>query len=214
MTCDSGGGRLIWRPLPVHPDGKEHGMIIENQPLDRIKPGDRAELKRLCTADDLLVFAVATGNHNPMHLPDTDADGDGKSDSSAPGIFLAAMISAVLGNLLPGPGTMYRHQTLDFRGHARAGDELVARVVVVEVADDGLVRLSTEVQRLPVLQLAGRTGVAEAPEPRRLRAAQIKREVGFERRVREAGLRGRDQPVGVGLRAPFRRCSNTPDSCV
>ena len=150
-------------------------MIIENQPLDRLKPGDKAEMKRLCTADDLLVFAVATGNHNPMHLPDTDSDGDGKSDSSAPGIFLAAMISAVLGNLLPGPGTLYRHQTLDFRGHARAGDELLARVVVVEVAPDGLVRLSTEVLRLPdgAVLLAGEALVVAPRKPIRFDDADL-----------------------------------------
>lgn len=150
-------------------------MIIENQVLDRLKAGDTAEMKRLCTADDLLVFAVATGNHNPMHLPDTDLDGDGKSDSSAPGIFLAAMVSAVLGNLLPGPGTLYRHQTLDFRGHARAGDELLARVEVVEVASDGLVRLSTEVQRLAdgAVLLAGEALVVAPRKPMRFDDADL-----------------------------------------
>lgn len=123
-------------------------MIIQNRPLGRLKPGDTAELKRLCTAEDLLVFAAATGNHNPMHLPDTDVDGDGRPEAIASGIFLAAMISAVLGNLLPGPGTLYRSQRLEFHGHARAGEELVARVTVQDVAADGLVRLETQVARL------------------------------------------------------------------
>ncbi len=124
-------------------------MIIENRPLDRLKPGDSAELKRLCTGDDLLVFAAATGNHNPMHLPDFDVDGDGKPDTTASGIFLAAMISAVLGNLLPGPGTLYKSQELKFHGPARAGDELLARVEVKKIAKDGMVTLLTEVCRLP-----------------------------------------------------------------
>ena len=141
-------------------------MIIENRPLDRLKAGDRAELRRLCTADDLLIFAVATGNHNPMHLPDTDGDGDGKPDGSAPGIFLAAMISAVLGNLLPGPGTMYHKQTVEFLGLARAGDELLARVEVLEVAATGLVRLRTEVLRLPSGEVI-LTGEAQVKAPQK-----------------------------------------------
>ena len=46
--------------------GKPH-MIIENRPFDQLQPGDTAELRRLVTGDDLLVFANASGNHNPMH---------------------------------------------------------------------------------------------------------------------------------------------------
>jgi phosphotransacetylase/acyl dehydratase len=122
-------------------------MIIQNRPLGHLKPGDTAELTRLCTANDLLVFAAATGNHNPMHLPDTDVDGDGHPEAIASGIFLAAMISAVLGNLLPGPGTLYRSQQLTFHGTARAGDTLVARVRVTDVHPDGQVQLATEVLR-------------------------------------------------------------------
>ena len=141
-------------------------MIIENRPLDRLKVGDKAELRRLCTADDLLIFAVATGNHNPMHLPDIDGDGDGKPDGLAPGIFLAAMISAVLGNLLPGPGTMHHKQSVEFLGLARAGDELLARVEVLEVAATGLVRLRTEVFRLPSGE-AILTGEAQVKAPQK-----------------------------------------------
>ena len=141
-------------------------MIFENRPLDQLKPGDHAELKRLVTADDLLVFAVATGNHNPMHLPDTDGDGDGKPDGTAPGIFLAAMISAVLGNLLPGPGTLYHKQSVEFLGHARAGDELLATVQVLEIAATGLVRLKTEVLLLPGRKVI-LTGEAQVKAPQK-----------------------------------------------
>ena len=45
-------------------------MIIKNCPFDTLKIGQTAEVRRLCTADDLFVFAAATGNHNPMYLPD------------------------------------------------------------------------------------------------------------------------------------------------
>ena len=79
-------------------------MLIENRPFDTLKIGDSAELTRACTAEALLIFASATGNHNPVHLP--DEDGDGRPE-------------AVLGNLLPGPGTLYRSQTLTFHRSAR-----------------------------------------------------------------------------------------------
>ena len=61
-------------------------MIIENRPFDRLNPGDTAEIRRLCTEQDLLVFAIATGNHNPMHLPDADFNGDGEPEAIASSI--------------------------------------------------------------------------------------------------------------------------------
>lgn len=123
-------------------------MIIKNFPFDTLHIGQVAEIRRLCSTDDLFVFAAATGNHNPMHLPDQDVNGDGAPDTTASGIFLAAMISAVLGNHLPGPGTSYLSQSLTFHGHAFAGDELVARVTVTGLDAGGIVSLDTQVTRL------------------------------------------------------------------
>lgn len=121
-------------------------MLIENRPFNRLAVGDLAEFRRLCTEEDLWIFAAATGNHNPMHLPDADVNGDGEPEAIASGLFVASLISAVLGNVLPGPGTLYRSQNLVFHSHARAGETLVARVRVVEKMADGGVRLSTEVR--------------------------------------------------------------------
>ena len=137
-------------------------MLIENRPFDTLKIGDSAELTRACTGEALLVFAAATGNHNPMHLPDQDVDGDGRPEAIASGIFVAATVSAVLGNLLPGPGTLYRAQTLVFHRPARAGDELRARVTVTGLDADGTVTLATEVARVgdDALILSGEAKVA------------------------------------------------------
>ena len=128
--------------------GGRGGDVITNRPFDTLRPGDTAEMQRAVTEEALLVFASATGNHNPMHLPDRDVDGDGRPEDLASGIFVAAMISALLGNQLPGPGTLYRAQTLVFHRAARVGDELRARVTVTGLEPDGTVRLAAEVARL------------------------------------------------------------------
>ena len=120
-------------------------MRLVNRTFDEIAPGDVAELRRLITADDLYVFAVASGNTNPLHLQDSDLDGNGSTERVAPGMFVASLISAVLGTQLPGPGTLYRRQVLDFHARAHAGEEVVVRAEVLDKAD-GVVRLQTEVR--------------------------------------------------------------------
>ncbi len=139
----------------------ESNTMVENQIFDELEVGETAEWLHICTGDDLLIFANVSGNHNPMHLPDTDGDGDGTVDAVAPGMFVASLISAVLGNKLPGPGTLYRSQTLDFHERAHAGDELRARVTVIAKNADGTVDLDTTVNRTrdDALILSGRARV-------------------------------------------------------
>ena len=55
-------------------------MKLSCTPYEKLEIGQEASLKRLCTTDDFLVFAHASGNLNPMHLPDQDGDGDGLAD--------------------------------------------------------------------------------------------------------------------------------------
>jgi phosphate butyryltransferase len=62
-------------------------------------------------------------------------------------MWVGSLISAVLGNILPGPGTLYNTQNLRFLGRAHAGDELVARVTVVAKEPDRVVRLATRIER-------------------------------------------------------------------
>lgn len=143
-------------------------MRIENRPFRDLSLGDTAELARLITIDDLYVFATASGNHNPMHLPKEDGDGDGHPEAVAPGMFVASLISAVLGMKLPGPGTLYRTQSLTFHDRAHAGEELLTRVTVIGLEEDGTVTLATEVRRMcdDVLILEG---VAQVAAPREKR---------------------------------------------
>ncbi|MCU0828455.1 MAG: bifunctional enoyl-CoA hydratase/phosphate acetyltransferase [Tabrizicola sp.] len=137
-------------------------MHLVNRTFAEISVGDAAELRRLVTADDLYVFAVASGNVNPMHLMDTDMDGDGTVERVAPGMFVASLISAVLGTRLPGPGTLYRSQSLDFHARVCAGEEIVVRAEVLSKAD-GIVRLKTTVAHADGrLVLTGEASV-EAP---------------------------------------------------
>jgi phosphotransacetylase/acyl dehydratase len=131
---------------------------------DELRPGMTAEIRRLCHADDFYVFAHASGNLNPMHLPREDGDGDGAPEAVAPAMWLAALVSGVLGNLLPGPGTLYRSQEMRFIDRAVAGETVVASVTLTEKCEGHVARFSTRVDTEDGRALA--EGRAEVIVPR------------------------------------------------
>ena len=102
-----------------------------NRTFDEISVGDSAAIERTLTPNDLVLFAHASGNLNPLHLEGRQGEGD--SDVAvAPGMWVATLLSAVLGNRLPGPGTLYKAQAIEFLGRAHVGDTLTASVTVRE----------------------------------------------------------------------------------
>lgn len=117
--------------------------VMRNKPFSELEIGMSAEAHRLCVADDLYVFAHASGNFNPLHLPSEETDRDPELEPVAPGMWVAALISSVLGNDLPGPGTVYKSQSLRFVGRAYASDRLIAKVTLTEKGDNNEVTFST-----------------------------------------------------------------------
>ncbi|MFD1695489.1 bifunctional enoyl-CoA hydratase/phosphate acetyltransferase [Roseibium aestuarii] len=130
--------------------------MASNVTFDQIEVGATADLTRVCSTNDLVVFAHASGNRNPLHLPNSDFSGsdDGKPPV-APAMWVGALISSVLGNILPGPGTIYKAQTLTFHDRVRPGDCLTIQVKALEKRAGGVVRFRT------TAQLANGTLIAE-----------------------------------------------------
>ncbi|MGL5137274.1 MAG: bifunctional enoyl-CoA hydratase/phosphate acetyltransferase, partial [Beijerinckiaceae bacterium] len=106
-----------------------------NTTFDELQIGQTATIERSVTANDLYVFAHASGNTNPIHMPGVDIDGDGTVDTVAPSLWVGALVSSVLGTLLPGAGTLYRSQNFEFLGRARLGDRLSITVKCLEKKD-------------------------------------------------------------------------------
>ncbi|MFN4009227.1 MAG: bifunctional enoyl-CoA hydratase/phosphate acetyltransferase [Pannonibacter sp.] len=139
--------------------------MASNKTYDQITVGDSATVTRVCTANDLYIFAHASGNTNPLHLPNTDWTGDGRVDPPfAPSMWIGALVSAVLGNILPGPGTVYRTQSFTFRNRVILGDALTVTVSVLAKEADRLVRLSTTVIRADGTVIAEGTAEVTAPD--------------------------------------------------
>ena len=104
--------------------------VIRNRTFDDIRVGDRASIERTLTAADIHLFAAMSGDVNPRHVDSEIGASSRDQGVIAHGMWGAALISAVLGTRLPGAGTVYERQTLNFRAPIRAGDTLTTTVKV------------------------------------------------------------------------------------
>jgi phosphotransacetylase/acyl dehydratase len=110
----------------------ETAATLENRPFDDLRVGDTASLTRTLTRTDVKTFAVLSGDLNPTHVDDDFARQYGNGRLVAHSMWGGALISSVLGNELPGPGTQYVSQELRFVKPLNADDTITATVTVRE----------------------------------------------------------------------------------
>jgi phosphotransacetylase/acyl dehydratase len=106
---------------------------IENKTFDEIKVGQSAELIRTLTKNDIELFAIMSGDVNPAHVDEEFADGDFFHKIVVHGMWGGALISTVLGTELPGPGTIYIGQSLNFKKPIGIGDTVTVKLTVTEM---------------------------------------------------------------------------------
>ncbi len=107
--------------------------------------GARATRTRTITRATIANFAELSGDVNPIHLDPVQAAKSPFGERIAHGSLVASFISAVLGNDLPGPGTIYLGQTLKFLAPVRIGDTVTASVEGIAVHEQKrLITLRTE----------------------------------------------------------------------
>lgn len=110
----------------------------------KLQIGDTASLSKTITDDDIHSFADITGDHNPMHVDDEFAKHTRFGRRIAHGMLSASLISSVIANELPGRGSIYLSQTLQFVAPVFPGDVVTVRVTVTAVREDKpIVKLET-----------------------------------------------------------------------
>ncbi|MDR1086028.1 MAG: MaoC family dehydratase [Deltaproteobacteria bacterium] len=97
-----------------------------------IKVGDAAEKGMLVTDELVRNFAALSGDFNPVHLDQNYASATVFGHRVAHGVISAALISTVLGTCLPGEGTIYLSQTLNFRKPVFIDEHITAKVEVMD----------------------------------------------------------------------------------
>lgn len=110
---------------------------------DQISVGDSAETTRTISESDIYMYAGVTGDMNPAHMNEEYARGTMFKTRIAHGMLVAGLISNVLGNQLPGNGTIYVSQSLKFLAPVTIGDTVTARLEVTEKLEKKRIVLKT-----------------------------------------------------------------------
>ena len=115
--------------------------MLDNNPrgticIEDIEMGMTRYIRKIITDKDIEQFAEISTDHNPVHLDDDYARDTIFEGRIAHGMLTAGLISAVIGEQLPGHGTIYMSQNLKFLAPVRPGDLVHAEVRVVDMVID------------------------------------------------------------------------------
>jgi 3-hydroxybutyryl-CoA dehydratase len=112
--------------------------------IEEVSVGDVAEATHTVTRETIREFVAASGDDNPIHSDEAFAADTRFGRIIAPGMLTGSFVSGVIGTSLPGPGTIYLSQSFRFLQPVYVGDQVTARVEVVQrVPDRNRLRLRT-----------------------------------------------------------------------
>lgn len=114
-------------------DTRGHNLPIGTICIEDLEIGMSRSLSKLIGDREIAMFAELSTDHNPVHLDDAYAQDTIFGGRIAHGMLTAGLISAVIGEQLPGHGTVYLKQDLKFLAPVRPGDQVEARVTVREI---------------------------------------------------------------------------------
>jgi len=112
------------------------GFITKGKSIHQLKIGDSAQISKTITEKDINDFARVTGDFNPLHLDQAYAEKTIFKGRIAHGLLSVGLLSTVLGNILPGHGTIYLSQEIKFLAPVRIGDTITAKVEVLELISE------------------------------------------------------------------------------
>ena len=106
--------------------------MLTNFPFDELEIGQTANYEKTLTEREIILFAAARGDTNPLHMDEEYASSTPFGGRIAHGIWTASLISAAIANVMPGPGSIYLGQTLKFSRPVKIGDTITIQLEVTE----------------------------------------------------------------------------------
>lgn len=139
----------------------QHGYYLED-----LSVGMFAESKMVVDAKKIETFAELSGDFNPIHMDEEFAAASMFGKRIAHGALSASLISAILGNDLPGPGAIFVELNMRFRRPAFIDDEITARAEVAEINEkNGRVKMKVSCSVNGKTIIRGDAGVVVKKRP-------------------------------------------------
>ncbi|THB64834.1 MAG: MaoC family dehydratase, partial [Spirochaetaceae bacterium] len=101
--------------------------------IDELKVGDKAYFTKTISETDIYQFAAVTGDFNPAHVNEVYAGGTFFKKRIAHGMLTLSLVSNILGTQLPGPGTIFVSQSVQFQAPVYIHDTIEAVVEIAEI---------------------------------------------------------------------------------
>jgi 3-hydroxybutyryl-CoA dehydratase len=133
--------------------------------IEALHVGETARFGKTISESDVYLYAGITGDQNPAHINESYARKTFFKTRIAHGMLCAGLISTVLGNKLPGYGTIYIRQELNFLAPVGIGDTVTAQVEVIEIMPaKNRVRLKTDCINQDGTRVIGGEAVVSPPK--------------------------------------------------
>jgi len=116
--------------------------VIENI-YKELMVGQKSFVEKTITETDVYLYAGISGDFSWLHVNEMRAEDGQFKTRVVHGILLLGLISNVVGNHLPGAGTIYENQNAQFLRPCFFNDTIRAQVEVMELMPRGRVRLRT-----------------------------------------------------------------------
>lgn len=100
------------------------------------KVGEKAQISKIFTEKEVRQFSELSTDTNPIHLDENFAKNSVMGQRIVHGMLVASMFSAILGNKLPGKGTIYLGQSINFKKPILINEQITASVVITNIRED------------------------------------------------------------------------------
>lgn len=100
------------------------------------KIGQKAEIYKSFSEDDILNYIRCSGDNNPIHYDIDYADKSIFHGRIVPGLLVASLFGGLLGSRLPGEGTIHLGQSLSFKEPIFINERVKAEIEVIHIRKD------------------------------------------------------------------------------
>lgn len=120
--------------------------MIKQISYDDIRVGDSAIMNKTILAKDSTSFAKIVSDKDSFHVDEEVAKKSIYGKRVCHGMHIASYISELIGKKLPGFGTIYLSQTLNFKGPVYLNSNITIEVTVIEKLPKKNIKMMTEIR--------------------------------------------------------------------